>query len=243
MRRALPILLALAAASACASAFALPSVGKSAKKKAFVKLEHCSREDHTAAFYARMRAIEGTERMKLRFTLLERGGDGRFRKVAAPELARWRRSASGVEVFGYHQEVKGLREGRAYRVLVRYRWYGEDGPIKRKRKRSRICRQYKSLPNLRVRALGYAQTSTPGVWRYRFRVRNSGAARATEVPLQFAVDGAVVDSVEAGPLASQESDIVRFRGPPCAHSYSIVADPDGVVNETRESDNRASGDC
>ena len=48
----------------------------------------CSFDEHSAAFYARMKLIDGADRMGLRFTLLERTG------VAAPHNPHRRRRKS-----------------------------------------------------------------------------------------------------------------------------------------------------
>ena len=239
-RLALAILIA---AVSCASAFAEPLARDSAKK-ATVKLESCSLETQSALFYARMRRVPNAERMKLRFTLLERAGGTEWQKVDAPELAHWRKSEPGVRRFGYHQEVKGLTEGLAYRASVRYRWYDADGEvIKRARRRSRICRQYAALPNLRLQALGGQRIKLASLWRYDFRVRNRGAAPAAHVPVQLVVDGAVIDSVTVPALAPGEARVVRLRGPACHSGYEGVVDPESAIAESDESDNRALAPC
>jgi hypothetical protein len=245
MRRLLILSLIAGTACACASALAAPDSGGTPPKKKFsLRLEKCSLEQHSALFYARMRRVPGTEWMKLRFTLLERRGDDRFHRVDAPELAEWRKSDPGVRAFGYRQEVKGLSEGSAYRVLVRYRWHDENGEvIKRRRRRSRICRQFTGLPNLRVRALGAKPSGTPQVWRYNFRVRNAGSEPATDVLVAFSVDGGQTDTLSVLRLAPEEASRVQFRGPPCENSYFATADPDGAIPETDESDNRGGLAC
>jgi CARDB len=240
MRRWAIILLALATA-APAGASVLPDV---ARPRAVVKLKSCSLEERSAVFHARMRRVRGTERMGMKLTLLERPGGGRYRKVDAPKLGRWRKSRFGVGSFRYRQRVEGLTEGSTYRLRVRYRWYGEDGErLKSARRTSRACRQFVALPNLRVRLVGSGRTRVAGVWRYDVRVRNAGQAPAAHVPVQLSVDGAAVDTLEVSRLRAGEARTVRFRGPVCERNYEAAADPDGAIQESDETDNRQSGPC
>lgn len=224
---------------------ALAATGNTSSRKAWVRLEHCSLLDHSALFYARMRSVPGSVRMKLRFTLLERAGGRAFEKVGAPELAHWRKSSPGVSAFGYHQEVRGLHEGSTYRASVRYRWYDQAGQVvKRMRRRSRPCKQFTTLPNLRVQLVGAQRTAkAAAIWRYDVRLRNAGRLAAVGVPVQLAVDGAVIDTLTVDRLEPGESRLVRFRGPGCQQGYTAVADPDGTIPETNELDNQASAGC
>jgi CARDB protein len=240
MRRWAVIVVALAAA-APAGAVVAPDA---ARPKAVVKLKSCSLEERSAVFHARIRRVDGTERMGMKFTLLERSGAGRYHKVKAPKLRRWRKSKPGVGSFRYRQRVEGLTEGWVYKMLVRYRWYGEDGErIKSARRTSRACRQFVALPNLRVQLLYAGRTNVAGVWRYDVRVRNTGRARALDVPVQLSVDGATVNTLEVSRLSAGEARTVRFRGPACEREFSAEADPDGAINETDETDNGDTSLC
>jgi CARDB len=240
MRRWAIILLTLLAAAPAGAAV----VPGPARPKATVKLRSCSLEERSAVFVARMRRVRGTERMAMKFTLLERSAGGRYRKVDAPKLGRWRRSRFGVGSFRYRQRVEGLAEGAAYRLRVRYRWYGEDGELLRSARRtSRTCRQFVALPNLKVQLLGVQRTRVPGVWRYEVRVRNAGHAPAADVPVQLSVDGAVVDTLDVPRLLPGEVRTLRFRGPACEREYEAVADPDDAIQESNETDNGQSGPC
>ena len=86
----------------------MPDAGTTASRQAWVRVSSCSRSEHNAVFYARMRRRAQGQRMWMRFTLLERGKDGRFTPVEAPGLKRWRKSKPGVKAFGYRQRVRGL---------------------------------------------------------------------------------------------------------------------------------------
>jgi len=204
---------------------------------ASVKVAACSPDDGSAAFYGRMRSVEGSARMWMRFRLFERQFE-RFAGLKVLGLSRWHRSKPGVGAFGYRQEVRGLRAGGEYRVQVSYRWYSEDGElIEQSKRRSAVCRQYEELPNLATKVVRAERTKVPGVLRYLIEVSNTGIAPATGAQLRLSVDGSVVDTTTVAQLAPGERREVGFRGPACTSSVESAADPDGVIAETSEQDN------
>ena len=169
---------AILAALSAPALGATPEPGSAAVPQASVKLVTCSVATHEAAFKARMIRIEGTQRMGMRFTLLERTSATGFAPVQAPGLGRWRRSRPGVGTFGYRQAVKGLPQNAVHRMRVDFRWYGADGEVlSRTRRTSRACRQFDALPNLGVAIVGSAPTRVRGVRRYRVRVCQRRARR------------------------------------------------------------------
>src|SRR5918992_2767626 len=210
---------------------------------ATVKVVDCSVEEASADFYARMRPVAGSDRMWLRFTILERQGVG-YEPLRARGLSRWHRSKPGVSAFGYRQTIRGLRPGSAYRARVSFRWYSADGElVERTRRTSRACRQFDEVPNLTSAVAGYGPTKVPGVVRYMMRVANTGAAPAHEAEARLSVDGGVVDTVTIPVLDPGMSRDVAVLGPPCTSSVSSVADPDGVIVESSEDDNENTVAC
>ncbi len=106
-------------------------------------------KQRSATFYARMQAVKGTSQMSMRFTLIDRAGDGPPTVVDNPSLAQWRKSRPGVMRFGYAQSVAGLSPGGVYAVQVQFRWLDAHGHVIRSVKRtSASCRQEGELPNL-----------------------------------------------------------------------------------------------
>jgi hypothetical protein len=244
MRRGhLIVLVALAALSGATVATAYTG----GRRTASVWLSKCSRSHHSAVFHGRMRRVHGTERMRMRFTVLERVGDDDFEPVRAPALWRWRKSRPGVRVFGFRQRLRGLMAGADYRARVDFRWLDGDGDvIRRARRRSGLCRQYGPLPNLRVESLRAGQTATPGTSRYVVRVSNSGRRTARQVPVALSVDGASLDRRLVASVAPGEDVPVAFVGPSCEGDDSPVeatVDPDDAIRESREGDNRREAAC
>jgi CARDB len=235
--RSMPYRLAIAALLATGLP-ALPSPAAGQTPAASVRTVKCSLAEHEAIFNGRMQRVEGSERMGMRFTLLERAGLDAFEPVKAPGLGRWQRSKPGVVTFGYRQGVRGLLENAVYRMRVEFRWYSPEGEVVEElRRRSSSCRQYVELPNLRARVIGAAATAVPGVVRYSVSVSNDGPAEASQVPLALIVDGKAVDTLSVTALAAGEVRSVTIRGPDCRQTVEARADPDGAIAESSEDDN------
>lgn len=240
MLRWLSIAAVLAIAGLSGAAQAQPPVdgGQVASRSAWVKVASCSRSEHTAAFYARMRRLAEGQRMWLRFTLLERGRDGRFTPAVAPGLERWRKSKPGVMAFGYKQKVRGLAADSSYRARVEYRWYNADGTLHRKlRRHSGSCSQSGPLPNLRARITGSEATELPGVRRYTVRLANAGQLAAEAPKVRFAVEGSSSQIKTVGRLVPGDAAFVSFRAPECTSAVIADADPADEVRESSETDN------
>lgn len=237
MRRAL-ITTALVAAALAAAAPA------SAATPVKVRLVSCSLEQHEATFKGSMRLVPDAERMAMRFTLLEKTGRGPAQPVAAPELRKWNRSKPGVRRFVYRQRFRNLPENATHRVRVHFRWYSAGGEvILRSTRRSALCRQFKTLPNLTANLTRIARSQVPGVWRYEATVRNTGRAGATAVPVRLTVDGDVVDTVRIASLRRGERRTVVIRGPQCSRLAHLEVDPEQAIAETSDDDNSDELGC
>jgi hypothetical protein len=228
----IPIALALAAPAAA-------DVGMPAS----VRLADCSFEEGSATFYARMRPVEDSERMWMRFTVREKRVDG-YETLRVPGLSRWHRSRPGVAAFGYRQTVRGLQPGGVYRGQVSFRWYSAEGElIGRTRRTSAACRQFDATPNLTTELVDAESTKVPGVMRYVLRVANSGVAPAADVEVRLSVDASVVDTVTIASLAPGDQRELAVRGPECRGTVASFADPDGVIVESSETDNGDATAC
>ena len=199
-----------------------------------------------ASFNGQMRAIPGTQRMAMRFTLLERlgGALAPFKPVSLTDLKPWRRSKPGARAFIYTQRVTALHDDGSYRMRVQFRWYGTGKTVLRTTTlRSRACRQPEPLPNLTINSITSSPATTPGQRVYSITLANSGQGDARNVPVELKVDGTAVGSARVDLLPGQESSVVQIQGPQCALSVRAVADPDRVVPETNDSDNALTVPC
>ena len=203
----------------------------------------CSVEEHAAAFYARMKLVDGAERMALRFTLLKRTGMEGDKIVKAPALRRWHWSNAGVVSLRYRQGVRNLEANATYRAKVDYRWYSSAGAeVLRAQRRSARCRQFVTLPNLVAKLTRVDPAKVPGVRRYESQVSNTGGASVTAVPLRLTVDGDVVDTVSLS-LGPHETRTVVIRGPECKRLARVEADPERTIAETSDADNAHELTC
>jgi CARDB len=241
MRIRLPILLAAAAA------LIVPPASAGAPAPAVVKVRACETGDASrerlATFYGRMRAVPGTHRMQMRFTLIDRSS-GRAGLVPTPKLAKWRKSKPGVMRFGYSQTIVGLQRGAAYAVTVEFRWRDERGKtIKRLRRTSSDCRQEGELPNLAVAGIEAKPGDAVGTFDYEISVVNKGGEDARAFRVDLLVDGATADAAEIDLLEPGETVSVEISGPACQSRIRAVIDRRNAVRETIEDDNGRSVRC
>jgi hypothetical protein len=212
-----------------------------------VKLRSCevgkTEKNRRATFYARMRAIPGTARMQMRFTLLDRYGQG-AEAIDVPALAEWRRARPGVRSFGYEQRVTKLEAGGIYAVAVEFRWISATGKtIKIARRSSQECRQDGALPNLGVTGVKARPGQAPGTTEYAIQIVNDGRVAARDVTVDLFVDGAGADTAEVDVVEPGETVEVRIDGPACFERLRAVVDRDDDLNETTEADNAFATGC
>ena len=236
--------LSLTALAAVAAAPAAGDVAPLVAPPATVKLVDCSREARSATFHGRMKPVEGSERMWMRFTLQERFGTPNFHAIKVPELMTWRKSEPGVKLFSYTQRVRSLQPGGSYRMRVDFRWYDADGDlIEETRRHSSACGKPGPLPNLQIADVRARPGSAEGTVDYAVDVFNAGEILAEDVEVTLIVDGVLLDLREASELQPGEVATLRFSGPPCANRVKASADPDDGINESDETDNRRAYLC
>lgn len=222
---------------ATAALVAAASAAGAGRPPAGVSVVSCSVGDHSAVFYARMKLVDGADRMALRFTLLERTGVEGDQPVKAPGLRRWHWSKPGVVSLRYRQGVRNLEQNATYRARVDFRWYSTAGAeVLRAQRSSPRCRQFLALPNLTAKITHVGPAKVPGVMRYESLVSNTGEAAVAAAPVRLTVDGDVVDTVSLS-LAPHEARTVVIRGPECQTVARVEADPEKAIAETSEADN------
>jgi len=228
-------------------ALAVPAQAQASFKVPSSKVVDCrsgdSAESRSATFLGRMRTVSGTDRMLMRFTLMERFGDEKLHPLTVPELKAWRSSKPGVRDFRYKQTVTGLQGGGEYRVAIDFRWLDADGNLLRKARRvSGACRQQGELANLTV-GLPSAQPGPEGTAVYVVPVLNTGKAPARDVAVELFVDGAATNVGHIDSVAPGEMREVRFTGPSCQRRLRVVVDPSDAVKERSEADNAINVRC
>jgi archaellum component FlaF (FlaF/FlaG flagellin family) len=242
-----PRLLIACVAAACLLGPAA-SAHAAAKPTTLLQVKSCEVGDtarqRSATYYARMYAVKGTNQMAIRFTLINRAGDGPPAVVDSPALAQWRKSKPGVVRFGYSQSVAGLESGGVYAVQVQFRWINARGNVIRSVKRtSDTCRQQGELPNLSITRVVARAGASSGTEVYAVDMTNSGQGPAHFAGIALFVDGAGVDGQTVDLVKPGETVTIRFTGPTCKRSLRMVADKGNTVAETNEDDNVLRSRC
>jgi hypothetical protein len=243
-----PRLFLAALAVLSLAVFAGATAAGAVRATTLLKVRDCQVGDtakqRSATFYARMTATKGTSQMAMRFTLIDRAGDGPPTVVENPALAQWRKSNKGVKRFGYAQEVAGLSKGGVYAVQVQFRWTNSRGQVIRAVKRtSGTCRQEGQLANLSITGVSAQAGETSGTEIYLVDITNSGRGAARSPGVDLFVDSAAADSQTVDLVKAGETRTVRFTGPVCKKNIEMIADRDDAVNETNEDDNSLRARC
>src|SRR3954464_996410 len=185
-----------------------------------------------------MYAVKGTDRMAMRFTLIDRAGAGPAQVVDSPALAQWRKSHHGVSRFGYAQSVAGLDVGGVYAMQVQFRWIDAAGRVIRSVKgTSDACRQQGELPNLSITRVAARPGESSGTELYSVDVTNTGQGEARFVSVDIFVDGAGADAATVDVVKPGETVTVRFTGPVCKRAVRAMADKGKPGRETKEDEN------
>src|SRR3954467_5442823 len=242
-----PRLLTACVALACLLLPAM-SADASAKATTVLKVRSCdvgsTAKQRAATFYARMYAVKGTDRMAMRFTLIDRAGDGPPQVIDSPALSQWRKSSHGVSRFGYAQSVAGLDAGGVYAMQVQFRWTDSRGRVIRSVKRtSDSCRQEGALSNLSITRVAARPGESSGTELYSVDVKNTGQGDARFVPVDLFVDSAGADAATVDLVKPGETVTVRFNGPLCKRGVRAVADKGDSLRETNEDDNVLRSSC
>jgi hypothetical protein len=199
-----------------------------------------------AVFEGNMRAWRHSRRLQLRFRLQSRTPqDPVWRTVRAPGFDRWLSSERGVRRFVYDKRVERLAAPASYRVVVRFRWRNARGRVVgHAQHTSRTCREPDPRPNLVVRKLLVYRLS-PARARYVAVVANTGRTAADVFALRFDRLGLGLGEVFGGPLAPGHTARVHLDAAACraGDPLDALADPDGLIDEHSEADNRLQVRC
>jgi hypothetical protein len=206
--------------------------------------------DRVATFTGSMPAVKGTKRMSMRFDLQQRTPPSTsFKTLKVPGLGVWQKSAPGKSTSGFvfNQRVQGLAAPGAYRVTVRFRWYGKAGKLLRSTSRkSPICTQPDQRPDLRAGELGAVLGPGPGQATYYLDVFNDGPADAGPFDVGLTVAGAEQPDVRvAAGIAAGSDTTLQFVGPRCAPGSTLrfTLDARDDVDEAVETDDVIDRPC
>jgi hypothetical protein len=223
----------------CFLALAAPA---QAADDASVELTECTPRERAAEFEARMAAVDGATRMKMRFTLqVRKPGKRAFKRVAAPGFNTWTTADPGTSRYVFTRRVESLIGPASYRAMVRFQWVTARGAkVASDRAYSRACRQPDHRPNLVVRAL-----SVEGARNYLALVANTGRSASGPFELELQLPDRVLGPVTVESLQPRRQRLVRIRGPRCKPGTSITAtvDPLDLVDERVETDNALTTTC
>jgi CARDB len=206
--------------------------------------------DRTATFTGSMPTIKGTKRMWMRFDLQQRTPPAvSYKTIKVPGLGVWQKSAPGKSSSGFvfNQRVQALSAPGAYRVTVRFRWYGKRGKLLRSTTRqSATCTQPDQRPNLRAGDLDAVRGPQPDQATYALVVSNAGRTAAGPFDVGLNVAG-VAQPVErvAGGLAAGAEQTVTFVAPRCEPGSTLrfTLDARDEVRESVEADDVVERPC
>jgi hypothetical protein len=200
-----------------------------------------------AVFTGSMPALAGTERMSMRFDLLQRRApSSAFTAVVVPKWGRWETSRPGRSSFTFSKRVNGLAPGTDYSAVVRFRWYDADGALQRSARRvSATCRQPDTRPDLRAATVTAEHGSQPGTATYTYVVRNAGKGPAGPFDLVLTTSGTPQPAQRLGGLDPGEEQVVTLIGPLCqvGSTVSLAVDASAEVDERDESDDVVESAC
>ena len=194
-----------------------------------------------------MRAVRGTTRMQMRFTLQTRRKEqSNWHALSAPGFGRWLSANPGIGRYVYTKRVVSVFAPASYRTLVRFRWLGRGGRrIASDRSTSPVCRQLDLRPNLRPLGIDALAGADAEHARYVVPVANRGKSAAGPFDVVVTVNGTTLTPAQTPDLDPGERALVEVDGPPCTAGsmLTVDVDPTGAVDERAEADNRLSVPC
>jgi hypothetical protein len=200
-----------------------------------------------AVFTGSMPALDGTERMGMRFDLLQRRAPASdFTGVEVPKWGRWETSKPGRSSFTFSRRINRLAPGSDYNAVVRFRWYDADGALQQSARRvSATCRQPDTRPDLRAAPLAAERGEQPGTATYTYVVRNTGKGPAGPFDLVLTVSGTRQPAQRLGGLDAGEEQVVTLTGPLCqaGSTVRLAVDDAAEVDERDETDNLVDSPC
>lgn len=210
--------------------------------------------NRSAGVSAVMRPVPGTQRMLLRFQLLQqlpgapadmvRGGDlGSFRSPPNPTLGRL-----PGDVWRKVKQVINLNAPAAYQFRVTFRWVGAHNRVLSSATRySRVCHQRELRPDLLVSSIAVAPIAGhPNHELYTATIANQGATGAGPFEVLFTPgDGSAPLTQTVKWLGAHATRQLQFTGPVCnaASPSTVTADAADQVDDFDRTNNTLAAVC
>jgi hypothetical protein len=237
--------LTLALACAVLTGTAASAYAKKLPGKAQARILNC--KQGSFAVEAGMTTSDATQRLAVRYQILERlpGGDFRVRKDALGVATGWVLADPGYTGYKNDQVVSSVTQGATYRARVRFRWTDASGRVVARATRiTNACKQKETRADLRINRLSVGAGSGPASRRYTALVRNAGRTAAGPFDVLLTVGTREYRHTVAG-LAPGERTTVVFQAPRCRPGEAVIAsaDPGKAVDEALEDNNSAVAGC
>jgi len=245
MRRTALIIFVLAIAAALPASAQPPVFNLPVKAKLTDCHVGAQPADRFAVFVGQMPALQGTQRMWMRFDLFERTGSGSWQRVSVPKFGTWQKSLPGKPGFIYEKRVDQLQAPADYRTRIRFRWYDKNGKLQRSAQRtSRMCHEPDPRPDLAVGKVT-ATEHKQGRLQYLIRVRNDGRSDAGPFDTVLTIDGNPQPTATVAGLPAGGATTVSIVGMRCVlgSRIQIALDTGGTIDESRENNNTVSRPC
>ena len=235
MRRVTPIAAVLAVLAGAAPALA-QEPPLSAKVTACQTGPAAS--DRAVEFAASM-PREGASVMGMRFVLYEKLPGARFQRVSLPNWEEWERAGKArVPGFVFTKRVEELAAPAAFKAVVTFRWYDDEGTVLRTARRTtQVCRQPDWRPNLVLENAGFTADG-----RARVTILNIGRTAAGAFQVSMGVADSISSQISA-PLAAGERRVVTLARCRAPEKAVLTVDAPGSVDESDESDNALTVAC
>src|SRR4051812_42079340 len=219
MRRALLI-------TGLVAAVLVPSARAADKPPLAAKVTVCqtgeTADARAAEFTASMPAIARTQRMQMRFVLLQRRGTkGKFRGLDVPDWGSWEKTDPGRAGFVFTKRIEGLLAPAAYRAKVFFRWYDKRGSVLRQATRTTpACEQPDLRPDLQLERFDAAVKGDGA--SYTVVVRNAGKGTAAPSAVEISFGPATLGPVQLGAIAAGDSALGALSGPRCTAGQQVT---------------------
>jgi CARDB len=218
---------------------------------AHVRVTECvnalEQAQRVAVFEGEMRAVRGSSRLLMKFTLQARNnGQEPWARVAGPKLGMWVASDPGRKGYVYVKRIDNLIAPADYRAVVRFRWVDARGHVIASARRiSRACSQRDLRPDLRVMDVKARPGSSPELRHYVVGLRNAGDTAAGPFAVTLQPDGGAQLARALDGLLAHERVWIDFEAPACApgSALAVTVDADEQVDEAFETDNTVSVTC